>query len=72
LLDENGGKCGVCGDPFTSTKKENENGGIYDQGIITRLLISIGFCWIAKNFCKMLFYSFLEIVYSFLYVIQSL
>jgi len=33
----NGGKCGICGDPFNQTHpRDNEDGGIYDAGIIVR------------------------------------
>ena len=34
----NGGKCGVCGDSYTAPIKENEAGGKYALGIITRLI----------------------------------
>ncbi|XP_076825221.1 uncharacterized protein LOC143470825 [Clavelina lepadiformis] len=33
---ENGGKCGVCGDSYSAPVKENEAGGKYALGIITR------------------------------------
>ncbi|OXA54698.1 hypothetical protein Fcan01_10849 [Folsomia candida] len=33
----NGGKCGECGDPYNSTRpRDNEHGGLYGQGIITK------------------------------------
>lgn len=33
----NGGKCGVCGDPWTQkTPRNNEAGGLFGNGIITR------------------------------------
>ena len=32
----NDGKCGVCGDAYTALVKENEAGGKYALGIITR------------------------------------
>uniref|UniRef100_H2YE08 Chitin-binding type-4 domain-containing protein n=1 Tax=Ciona savignyi TaxID=51511 RepID=H2YE08_CIOSA len=33
---DNGGKCGICGDSYTAAVKENEAGGKYALGIITR------------------------------------
>ncbi|CAB4058180.1 unnamed protein product [Lepeophtheirus salmonis] len=34
---KNGGKCGICGDPWDSNvPRDNEAGGIFGQGIITR------------------------------------
>ncbi|CAG7815129.1 unnamed protein product [Allacma fusca] len=34
---QNGGKCGICGDPYNQSKpRDNEDGGIYDLGIVTR------------------------------------
>ena len=32
---QNGGKCGICGDPYDGAR-ENEAGGKYATGIITR------------------------------------
>lgn len=35
--DQNGGKCGVCGDPYQDPlPRDNENGGLYGLGIITK------------------------------------
>ncbi|KAI0231353.1 hypothetical protein LSAT2_018283, partial [Lamellibrachia satsuma] len=33
---QNGGKCGICGDPWGKPNPENEAGGKYANGIITR------------------------------------
>jgi len=35
MLQNNGGKCGVCGDPFIGPR-ENEAGGLYATGTIVR------------------------------------
>ena len=32
----NGGKCGICGDPWQNKIRDNEAGGKYANGIITR------------------------------------
>ncbi|XP_076823083.1 uncharacterized protein LOC143469315 [Clavelina lepadiformis] len=37
VQNENDGKCGVCGDPYPAPVKENEAGGKYALGIITRI-----------------------------------
>ncbi|XP_078034834.1 uncharacterized protein LOC144468905 [Augochlora pura] len=37
MWDQNGGRCGLCGDDYAmSTPRPNENGGIYGRGVIVK------------------------------------
>jgi len=37
MINQNGGKCGICGDNYADPKpRDHENGGMFANGIIVR------------------------------------
>lgn len=59
MWEQNGGKCGVCGDAYhLSAPRPHEAGGMYAKGIISKFFAAGQ----VSSFYNLLFYGFFSLI----------